>query len=65
MMDPTKIAPFDNVDLVILRNFLTLPSFNSNEGASRAGIDEAGEVAGQLETGSLAEVVSLPIPKPP
>ena len=25
MMDPTKIAPFDNVDLLILRNFLTFP----------------------------------------
>jgi hypothetical protein len=32
MMDPTKIAPFDNVDLFILRNFLTFPSFNSKRG---------------------------------
>jgi hypothetical protein len=28
MMDPTKIAPFDNIDLVILRKFFDFPLFS-------------------------------------
>jgi hypothetical protein len=32
MMDPTKIAPFNNVDLVSCEIFLTFFSFNSKQG---------------------------------
>jgi hypothetical protein len=64
-MDPTKIAPFDNVDLFILRNFLTFLSFNSKRGCIARWDRRGGKAVGRLERGTSAEVVSLSIPKPP
>jgi hypothetical protein len=65
IMDPTKIAPFDNVGLFILRNFLTFPSFNSKRGCIARWDRRGWKVVGPLRRGTLAEVVSLSIPIPP
>jgi hypothetical protein len=62
MMDPTKIAPFDNIDLVMLRNFLTFPSFNSKRGCIARWDRRGGKSVSQLERGTLVEFISLFIP---